>query len=250
MGAIGEIFSSVQGEGLYVGRRQVFVRFYGCPLRCIYCDTKEFWISKPFCRVEVEPGSGRFRKCRLLDADGVVREVMRLRTSDLHSVSLTGGEPLASPQFLLELAQKLKGKGLKTYLETAGTDPRAAREVSDFIDFACVDLKLPDHGAVPRSKWRELLTSELACIRILRGRGVEVFGKVVLLKTSSARTFSRICKKFSELKVPLVLQPVTPMGKARPPSMLELFRLSSLASSMGVKEVVIIPQVHKLMRVL
>ncbi|MCL5059022.1 MAG: 7-carboxy-7-deazaguanine synthase QueE, partial [Actinobacteria bacterium] len=37
--AVREIFSSVQGEGPYVGTRQIFIRFDGCNLSCRYCDT-------------------------------------------------------------------------------------------------------------------------------------------------------------------------------------------------------------------
>ncbi len=36
---ISEIFSSIQGEGLYLGKRHIFVRFFGCNMRCAYCDT-------------------------------------------------------------------------------------------------------------------------------------------------------------------------------------------------------------------
>src|SRR6476620_8725923 len=38
-GYLSEIFVSFQGEGLYTGRRQLFLRLSGCHMRCRYCDT-------------------------------------------------------------------------------------------------------------------------------------------------------------------------------------------------------------------
>lgn len=38
---IREIFTSIQGEGLYIGVKQLFIRFCGCNLKCDYCDTQD-----------------------------------------------------------------------------------------------------------------------------------------------------------------------------------------------------------------
>ena len=54
MANIKEIFLSIQGEGPYIGYRQVFIRFCGCNLDCQYCDT-DFLVSD--CKLEKVAGS-------------------------------------------------------------------------------------------------------------------------------------------------------------------------------------------------
>ena len=49
-----EIFSSVQGEGKYVGCRQIFIRSAECNLNCAYCDTN--FKRAAFCNVETFAG--------------------------------------------------------------------------------------------------------------------------------------------------------------------------------------------------
>jgi 7-carboxy-7-deazaguanine synthase len=38
-----EVFSAIQGEGLNVGTRQLFIRFALCDLRCHFCDSAHTW---------------------------------------------------------------------------------------------------------------------------------------------------------------------------------------------------------------
>jgi len=51
-----EVFSAIQGEGLNVGTRQIFIRFALCDLRCQFCDSAHTWSAPPTCRVERSPG--------------------------------------------------------------------------------------------------------------------------------------------------------------------------------------------------
>ena len=251
-GYIGEIFNSLQGEGLWVGRRQVFVRFAGCSLRCRYCDTAKYRRFCPsFCEVETRACSGDFRKIgNPLSSEEVLHHVKRLATPDVHSVSLTGGEPLQAGDFLVDVARTCKREGFATYLETSGVSSEAMSLVAPSLDFASIDVKLPEHGAVPLRGWRKLFEEELACIKLALENDVETFVKVVALPSTTSGIITRVCKHLAGSRVPLVLQPVTPSGRVHSsPSMTHVYRLTKAAAKAGVKEVAVIPQLHKLVGV-
>lgn len=122
-GRIYEVFDSVQGEGLYLGEKQIFVRLHGCNLSCRYCDTS----------------LDRFKE---YEPQELVEEI-KLYQDDYHSISFTGGEPLLQKDFLKEVLKTTSREGYKNYLETNGTLSGELEEVIDYIDFLSIDLKLP-----------------------------------------------------------------------------------------------------------
>ena len=122
-GKIAEIFDSVQGEGLYLGEKQIFVRFYGCNLGCKFCDTK----LNSF--MEYEP-------------EELFKELMLYRDK-YHSISFTGGEPLLQKDFLKELLKLTRKNSFKNYLETNGILYRELKDIIEYVDFVAMDLKLP-----------------------------------------------------------------------------------------------------------
>ncbi len=122
-GKISEVFESIQGEGLYLGERQVFVRFFGCNLRCRFCDTK----LDSF--LEYDP-------------DELYKEI-KLYKKGFHSVSFTGGEPLLQKDFLRNVLKLTHRDNMKNYLETNGTLPQELKDVIDYVHIVAMDLKLP-----------------------------------------------------------------------------------------------------------
>ena len=252
-GYIGQIFNSIQGEGIYVGRRQVFVRFAGCSLDCNFCDSENFrQFRLPACEVETKPSSMKIKRVKNpMTQSQVLRHVKRLATPDTHSVSLTGGEPLNAGEFLVDIAKGCKRAGLATYLETNGANSEAMKRVIRHIDIAAIDIKLPEHLAVPVRNWPALLKEELSCIGLSLKGGVKTFVKIVVLPSTSEKKVAQVCKDLKKVgDMPLVLQPVTPArGVSSAPSMTRMYQLSQAAARAGIKEIAIIPQVHKIIGV-
>ncbi len=121
---IKEIFASIQGEGPYMGTKQLFVRFCDCNLRCRYCDTDFAGESEEYTPEE------------LADV------VKQFSLNTIHSISLTGGEPLLSVDFLEKFLPILKNNYLKVYLETNATLPDELERIIDYVDFVSADIKL------------------------------------------------------------------------------------------------------------
>jgi len=122
-GRISEIFESMQGEGICVGQRQVFVRFFGCNLACRYCDTPQ----------------EHFREY----AHDELLHAIEACSQGTQCISFTGGEPLLQNDFLRGMMQLTFRKGYKNYLETNGILYRELAEVIDFVHMVAMDIKLP-----------------------------------------------------------------------------------------------------------
>lgn len=104
---VNELFKSIQGEGIDVGREAVFVRFAGCNLRCKWCDTAH--------SQEKGPDTLSWSPIDLL---------RRILGFQCEHVVLTGGEPMIqNPQDLSELCATLQHFGVYTSVETNGTIP-------------------------------------------------------------------------------------------------------------------------------
>ena len=137
-----EIFSSLQGEGVLIGCRQVFLRFAECNLDCAYCDTP--FQAGPTCRVENPPGSGRFdsrdNPVRLAVITELLADWQRNSHQMHHSLALTGGEPLLHADILREWLPEVRPL-LPVFLETNGTLADQLDKVLPLIDFVSMDIK-------------------------------------------------------------------------------------------------------------
>ncbi len=239
-----EVFSGIQGEGLYVGCRQAFVRFAGCNLRCRYCDTSHAWVAPAACAMERKPG------CRAFDAAPNPVSASSLEERLLswmagstlhHSVAFTGGEPLLHTDFLAGLLPQLRRSGVRAYLETNGTMPEALAEIVDDVDIIAMDIKLSSAtGEEPRHEVNRRFL-EIAVRR-------RVFVKVIFSSATDASEVEAAARLVGAVDrdIPFVLQPVMPSGDEAGPGQAEALVLPA-AAAVYLGDVRVIPQTHKLM---
>ena len=225
---ISEIFSSLQGEGPYLGVKQVFVRFGRCNMHCGYCDELEKMQPENFTRVTLSQ---------------LLQEIGRLdrEKGPHHSVSLTGGEPLFYGPFLENLLPKLKDRRYGTYLETNGTLPRELDRVIRFCDIVAMDLK-PASSTGDRNFEKE--HEEFLKIAARK----EVFVKVVVTPETKLEEIER-CVEIVEgvdATIPFIFQPETDAFGINTKA-LQLIEGSLMAAAEKyLWDVRLIPQMHKI----
>jgi organic radical activating enzyme len=216
-GRIVEVFDSVQGEGIYVGIKQLFVRFFGCNLACKFCDTQ---IDR---FMEYEPEE--------LFAE------LKLYQDDYHSVSFTGGEPLLQKDFLKEILQFTRNAGFTNYLETNGTLSRELQDVIGYVDIVAMDMKLPSStGHFPCWRaHRQFL--EVASLK-------EVFVKMVICDSTRSEDLINALDLVKEINpaATIIFQPNSFDDQARLDKTIEYFKMLSEERFLACCT---IPQVHK-----
>jgi 7-carboxy-7-deazaguanine synthase len=102
-----EQFHSWQGEGVHSGRSAYFIRTYGCPVHCPWCDSAGTW-HPDYVPSRIE----RF------SPEVLVEKAVAKRPE---FVVVTGGEPAVHD--LRPLTQALQANRLPVHLETSGAFP-------------------------------------------------------------------------------------------------------------------------------
>ena len=244
---ISEIFSSIQGEGIYIGSRHLFVRFCECNLKCRFCDTVDKIDKKAKCSVETKPGSSELKMIANPFTYSKLNNVLFSLDSIpfLHShIAVTGGEPLIQYKFLKQWLMSLQ-KRYQILLETNGILSEQLKEVIDFIDIVSMDIKLPSVTET-RSFWDE----HLSFLKIAAKK--EVYVKVVVDGLTSLKDIcdaSVLVSKVNE-RIPFVIQPLSSnKGVEKMLSGKQLMQLQEISLRM-LKDVRIIPQIHKFLKIL
>lgn len=158
---INSIYRATEGEGIYIGTPQIFIRYQGCDIFCDNCDSKDTW---------------KFDHKKAMSLDEVllaVEKESRKGEFPLKRASITGGDPL-NPIFksgLLKLIEQLKLRGFYINIEAAGNI--VDKEIFSAVDFISFDFKTPstkvDFGLGPVLKMIENFNGKFQVKSVISG---------------------------------------------------------------------------------
>lgn len=199
-----ESFGTVDGPGI-----RFVIFFQGCPMRCLYCHNPDTW--------SVKGGTPRTAESLLEEYDSV-KEFMKNG-----GLTCTGGEPMLQLDFLTELFEKAKEKGIHTCLDTSGVTFIPGKP-EKFLRLAqCTDLVMLDIKHIDREEHKKLVghynDNILAFAEFLSENGVPIWIRHVVVPgiTDKEEYLYRLGVFLSRLKTLKALDvlPYHTMGKSK-----------------------------------
>lgn len=227
-----EIFGpTVQGEGMVIGQKTMFVRTAGCDYRCSWCDSAFTW-----------DGSAK-DSIRLMSADEIWNELYEIGGDRFSHVTLSGGNPALLPS-LGSLVDLLQRKGITLAVETQGS---RWQDWLGWIEQVTLSPKPPSSGM--ETDWSRLdsIVEKLSN----RSTAYAVSLKVVVFDLTDLNYAIEVHQRYP--RIPLYLQVGNPdvqrmdIGNHAIDLLLRYERLIELVmASSELNDVRVLPQLHSL----
>ncbi|MEM3084513.1 MAG: 7-carboxy-7-deazaguanine synthase QueE [Nitrososphaerales archaeon] len=232
---LSEIFTSVEGEGIYFGTKTLFVRVAGCFMKCFWCDT---------------PYALAMKDGKEYEVSDVIKMIDENLMPNTYKVNFTGGEPLVQYKAVYEMAKHVKDRGLRTYLESACYDVERFEELLPYIDICKVEFKLSDSEVVDDKHYNQLLENELKCLEAAVRNKKATYIKVVVSSLSEKKEFEELTKMIFNITKPESIEGfiIQPAYGACEPSLDKLFQFYDIVYPY-YEQVRIVPQLQKVMGV-
>ena len=227
---IDEVFFSYQGEGIYAGIPQIFVRFSGCNLKCNYCDTPNSLKINSKTKYFITQALYEYIK------DIVEKNKSKFSCQKL-SISFTGGEPLIYADFILNLIKKYLKNKFSIYIETNGSLPQQIKKIYRYCDVVSMDIKFQTACK------KDLFKEHKNFLEICKNK---IFVKTVITKDTKEKEFIKAINLISKISknIPLVIQPAS-FDNVTNQKVLNFYSMATIK----IKNVRILPQLHKLWKI-
>ena len=229
---VSEIFTSIEGEGIFIGKKTLFIRLSGCHLKCRWCDTKY--------ALPLDSGTD-------YQIDEIKDLIIKELRPSTYKVNFTGGEPLLQTEAVIELADFIKKQtNLKTYIESSCFDSELFSKVLPYIDICKIEFKTDDSNVVEDQEYDNLLLNEIKCLELAVESNKATYIKIVVTNSTNLESFKNLVYNISKKIKPsdilgFIIQPSFGIDQ---PTVNKLLDTYDIVQPM-FPEVRIIPQLHK-----
>ncbi|WP_214482189.1 7-carboxy-7-deazaguanine synthase QueE [Bacillus sp. SM2101] len=176
-----EIFGpTIQGEGMVIGQKTMFVRTAGCDYACSWCDSAFTW-----------DGSAK-NEIEQLTSQEIWQRLVELGGNRFDHVTISGGNP-ALLQNLEHLLILLKEKGVRVGLETQGS---VWQDWFLLIDDLTISPKPPSSEMKTNFEKLDFIIDGL----VSRGRQQHVSLKVVVFDDKDLEYAKMVHKRYEHIK--------------------------------------------------
>ncbi|CEG27165.1 7-carboxy-7-deazaguanine synthase QueE [Bacillus sp. B-jedd] len=159
-----EIFGpTIQGEGMVMGRKSMFVRTAGCDYKCSWCDSSFTW-----------DGSKK-DKIRMMAPAEVFQELKGLGGENFNHVTITGGNPALIGEPMKEFIELLHQSDIEVGLETQGS---RWQDWFTLVDDLTISPKPPSSGMNPDLELLDDIVRNLVHVKTNFSLKVVVFDDV------------------------------------------------------------------------
>jgi 7-carboxy-7-deazaguanine synthase len=174
-----EIFGpTIQGEGMVVGRKTMFVRTGGCDYSCSWCDSAFTWNGE--------------QKATMMTAGEVFEQLRHLADHNFNHVTISGGNPALIGAAMDEFIDLCNENGIQVGLETQGT------KWQDWF------LKISDLTISPKPPSSTMVTDFNKLDEIVHGLDfaqVNYTLKVVIFNDEDFEYAKKVFKRYGEPRV-------------------------------------------------
>lgn len=215
-----EIFKSIQGEGTLIGSPMVFIRLWGCNMKCIWCDTRYSWAPE--------------FKDKTIRTDYSPEELGKFLLENYPETTwfnFTGGEPTLWAEELLQTTIMLQNYSKKVSIQTNGKEWK--EKLFKRLDKVCMDIKCPQSGE----------KSDLNSINKLRTQDEIKF----VLETDQDIKYAKNVITTHESEAFIIIQPVMHPELPLDTYYENIRILVENFSSLQTDRIRILPQLHQLL---
>jgi organic radical activating enzyme len=154
---ISEVFASIQGEGLFIGTMQLFIRMGNVEAECQSIKQSSDQSAENSFWLRTLPGTRNVMGKSPITASKLFADLKKhYPLQQFFCIAMIGSEPLQQMDFISEFLPMLRRENLKIFAQTSAPSVKNFATLVQLVDLLCLDLEVPRKEIASNRKCKRL----------------------------------------------------------------------------------------------